>query len=560
MLYNPYLNLTSSDKKQAQELLDISLTKNNDIRLLYQRISDHLYFSDKLKHVLKTSLESKKDLYKVMQQMNITSYSKFLEILLVLLESKISIEKKNYNITTKKLLLKICDACDSITEVYCDFDIEYIEKMIELVKNIRQKVVNGENSTEKKPIGILAEVTTRLLKIEKELECFLVGKKIVLKNMADETLREKVNGLAIRNMDELLLDNTSDQRKQLKENLLLVRQRLALQYKINLEFNAISTISFPPCSCEGRVDFTSQNVITIDSSTTISHDDAFYLEYNQDGTYTLYVHIAHPNELLRNRPDIKEEAIKRGENLCSGDFSLLLLPGVISKNLGSLIRGNNRYVITHKFKINRDGEILSYQCLKGVIVVKTKLTYVETDNILKSGAKDTQLEYMLNHMLELATILKSKRNQNNLNGKNDKLNSNDIVKEFSALINQNVATIFAENDYPCIYIYQEGNNQNPLSSNCIYHYEKIGHNGLGGIPYTRVSSPLNYASDFVVGGDLTEAFLLPEHPTDQDHYFYQEYVKRVVRVLNEERINYKMFIKEYRRQYNRYSMESKNIL
>jgi exoribonuclease R len=333
-----------------------------------------------------------------------------------------------------------------------------------------------------------------------------------------------------------------------KKKLNLQERKEALITKFNIRTIFPSNEILVPIF-DGRIDFTNQPAITIDEDKSPDLDDAIYLE-KDDRYYYLYVHISDAHEYLKINPLIKEEAIKRSTSIYLPDHTINMLPEQLCLDLCSLNQGKIRPVYTHMFKIDRNGSVESYKCVKGTICVNRRLSYIKADEILEDGDNNKQLEYMLNHMSELAFVLKRRNELRRIdNAIQEEFNSesgvtsNHIIEEFSILPGTAVGEYFSRNRYPAFYrVHPE-----PVSgimSRATYQTENIGHFGLGLNSYTHVTSPIRRICDLVME-ELIDTFVINENPRDEDYNYYSELTKQLVPSINENCTKAKEYTKKY---------------
>lgn len=152
-----------------------------------------------------------------------------------------------------------------------------------------------------------------------------------------------------------------------------------------------------------RVNFLYQECVTIDGDGSNCLDDALYLEKNDDGTYTLYVHITDIPSFVPYDSVTDMEARKRGETLYLRDRKILLYPSIISDQICSLLPLNHRNVITYIFHLDSNYQVIEddFSFAKGKIQVCSRLSYEEADTIIFSNRNDS-LAIMLRRMANFA--------------------------------------------------------------------------------------------------------------------------------------------------------------
>ena len=248
-------------------------------------------------------------------------------------------------------------------------------------------------------------------------------------------------------------------------------------------------------SIKNRIDLRNEEIFTIDGEDAKDLDDAVNVVKNEDGTYTLGVHIADVSYYVKSGSKIDKEAIKRGTSIYMMDRVIPMLPKELSNGICSLNENQDRFTISVIMKIDKRGLVIDSDIFKSVIKTTRRMNYHDVDNIFKyadiknsiissenfSEDKLTQInnsaekyrdyiEHFLT-MRELKDILKNRRDRNgslNLdipeskiildeNGiavdvkKYDYLESNEVIEQFMLTANETVAEKFYWIQAPFIY-------------------------------------------------------------------------------------------------------------
>lgn len=163
-----------------------------------------------------------------------------------------------------------------------------------------------------------------------------------------------------------------------------------------------------PKEWEGREDFRSDEVVTIDPTTAKDFDDAISLEKFEDGSYKLHVHIADVSHYVRAGSAIDEEARTRCNSTYFPGTCIPMLPPELSENLCSLRPQVNRLVVSVLIHLSPKGEVLDYQICRGVIRSMKRFTYREAKEVL-DGKRKSKHKPLLHRMVELCEVLKRRR-------------------------------------------------------------------------------------------------------------------------------------------------------
>lgn len=190
------------------------------------------------------------------------------------------------------------------------------------------------------------------------------------------------------------------------ENILGKRHSITLK---NLEESYHIKFDFPDIiirECQDfiktttkRQDLTYQKCITMDGKKALCLDDAIYIEPNNDGTYTLYIHITDIPSIIPYDSLTNKEARKRGETLYLKDRIISLYPEMISNNISSLLPQTTKNVLTYIFKLDPHYNIIWNQTniIPAVINVTHKMTYQEVDQRIQNPQKE-ELDQILFHL------------------------------------------------------------------------------------------------------------------------------------------------------------------
>ena len=245
-----------------------------------------------------------------------------------------------------------------------------------------------------------------------------------------------------------------------------------------------------------RVDLRNEEIFTIDGEDAKDLDDAVNDKKNDDGTYTLGVHIADVSYYVKSGSKLDKEAIKRGTSIYMMDRVIPMLPKELSNGICSLNENQDRFTISVIMKINEKGKVVESRIFKSVIKTTRRMNYHDVNDLflwedIKQGRleiedkltaeeyeriKNTANKYsqFIEHFLrmrELKDILKKRRDLNgslnlnipeskiilNKNGvavdvqKYDYLESNEVIEQFMLTANETVAESFYYVQAPFIY-------------------------------------------------------------------------------------------------------------
>ncbi len=164
---------------------------------------------------------------------------------------------------------------------------------------------------------------------------------------------------------------------------------------------------------EGRRDFRSLPIVTIDGETAKDFDDAVYVEREVDGSYLLQVHIADAAHYVRPGTPLDREARLRGTSVYFPDRAVPMLPLELSNGICSLNPHVDRLTMSVLMEIDAEGRVVAYELVPGIIRSAERMTYTAVHGVL-SGDPSALLRYrrlveQFKLMEELARILNRQR-------------------------------------------------------------------------------------------------------------------------------------------------------
>ena len=152
-----------------------------------------------------------------------------------------------------------------------------------------------------------------------------------------------------------------------------------------------------------RQDLTHVDTVTIDDASTTDMDDAVSVQFREDGSYRVGVHITDVSALIPAHSALDEEARNRGASLYLPDAKYPMLPPILSENLGSLIPHENRLAVSLLWDVGADGAMGTPTWTLSVIRCCEKLSYDEAEAILDDTTHPRHA--MLSALLEAAESL-----------------------------------------------------------------------------------------------------------------------------------------------------------
>ena len=225
----------------------------------------------------------------------------------------------------------------------------------------------------------------------------------------------------------------------------------------------------------GRRDLRSLQMVTIDGEDAKDLDDAVSLT-REGENYCLGVHIADVSNYVQENSALDREALNRGTSVYLVDRVIPMLPHTLSNGICSLNQGEDRLALSCLMKVNKKGEVISYEIAETVICVDRRMNYTAVRKILEEGDLELIQEYeelvpMFQDMQELAAILRKKRRQRGsidfdfpeskiiLDQKGNPVSiepyernvATDLIEDFMLLANETVAQHFYWMEVPFLY-------------------------------------------------------------------------------------------------------------
>ena len=225
----------------------------------------------------------------------------------------------------------------------------------------------------------------------------------------------------------------------------------------------------------GRRDLRSLQMVTIDGEDAKDLDDAVSLTRAGEN-YCLGVHIADVSNYVQENSALDREALNRGTSVYLVDRVIPMLPHTLSNGICSLNQGEDRLALSCLMKVNKKGEVVSYEIAETVICVDRRMSYTAVRKILEEGDPELIQEYeelvpMFQDMQELAAILRKKRRQRGsidfdfpeskiiLDQKGNPVSiepyernvATDLIEDFMLLANETVAQHFYWMEVPFLY-------------------------------------------------------------------------------------------------------------
>ncbi|NEO87750.1 MAG: VacB/RNase II family 3'-5' exoribonuclease [Spirulina sp. SIO3F2] len=170
------------------------------------------------------------------------------------------------------------------------------------------------------------------------------------------------------------------------ENLFLRRSDYPLQFPAKVVDVAQTRLrTLPPDPDSERLDLTHLKVYTIDDESTKEIDDGLSVEYLDDQTQKLWIHIADPTRLLRLGDELDLEARRRSTTLYLPTGMIPMFPKELATGPMSLVQGQTCPALSFAVILTEAGAIADYSIHVSTIKPTYRLTYEDVDEMLQLG-------------------------------------------------------------------------------------------------------------------------------------------------------------------------------
>jgi ribonuclease R len=164
-----------------------------------------------------------------------------------------------------------------------------------------------------------------------------------------------------------------------------------------------------------REDLRDLDLVTIDPITARDHDDAIFIERNDEGGYRVVVAIADVSHYVQEGTALDAEALERCCSIYLPDRAIPMLPPELSVNLASLVAGKDRLTLAVDMDLAPNGTLRGFHYVEGLMRCKASLTYEGVAHALgltQNGRNEKAAQRylpMLEVLNECAMILRNRR-------------------------------------------------------------------------------------------------------------------------------------------------------
>ena len=204
--------------------------------------------------------------------------------------------------------------------------------------------------------------------------------------LAQETIKEAGRNCDPKGAFELLVDLGWWSKH---ENLFLRRSAYPTTFsKKVLDVVQPRLQSDPADNDDNRLDLTYLKVCTIDDESTTEIDDGLSVEYLEDGTAKIWIHIADPTRIVEPGDELDLEARRRSTSLYLPTGMVPMFPPELATGPMSLVQGQVCSALSFGVILDEAGGIQSYEIHPSLIKPTYRLTYDDVDEMLQLGVQN----------------------------------------------------------------------------------------------------------------------------------------------------------------------------
>lgn len=175
----------------------------------------------------------------------------------------------------------------------------------------------------------------------------------------------------------------------LHENLSLWRSQIPTQFPAKVLEVAQYYLQSPQPDPDQdrRFDLTHLKVYTIDDESTREIDDGLSLEFLEDGTQKIWIHIADPTRFIQPGDELDLEARRRTTSVYLPTGMIPMFPPELATGPMSLVQGKICCALSFGVVLNEDGSLKDYSIHTSIVKPTYRLTYDDVDEMLHLGIK-----------------------------------------------------------------------------------------------------------------------------------------------------------------------------
>ena len=341
------------------------------------------------------------------------------------------------------------------------------------------------------------------------------------------------------------------------ENLFLRRSAYPTTFSKKVLDVVQPRLQSDPVESHNRLDLTHLKVCTIDDESTTEIDDGLSVEYLDDDTTKIWIHIADPTCIVDPEDELDLEARRRSTSLYLPTGMVPMFPPELATGPMSLVQGKVCSALSFGVILDEEGGIQEYEIHSSLIKPTYRLTYDDVDEMLQLGVQNepeisdlAKISYLRRNWRKLQGSIQIKMPESIIKVKDDEevtielidsSPSRQLVAEMMILAGQIGGRYGSENNLPLPY---RGQPQPELPSeeellslpagptrfcalrSCMPRSEMsmspIRHACLGLESYVQVTSPIRRYTD------LLSHFQIKAHLQGEELPFSREELQEIV--------------------------------
>lgn len=172
----------------------------------------------------------------------------------------------------------------------------------------------------------------------------------------------------------------------------LTRHQVTVEYPGDvLEHAARIVDGTEPVPAVSRTDLSELTTITIDAASSRDLDDALSARVNDDGSITVWVHIADVTAHVQPGTPVDREAARTGTSVYLPSWNRPMIPPTLSEYALSLLPGVERDTLTVQLRVAEDGSVSTEDVCASRIRSLTRVTYLDAAALLAGRAPKENL-------------------------------------------------------------------------------------------------------------------------------------------------------------------------
>jgi len=179
---------------------------------------------------------------------------------------------------------------------------------------------------------------------------------------------------------------------QRDENLLLLKYEIQREFPPEVEEEVRRLLKVGVVREDQRRDLTALACYAVDDAETTEIDDALSFEAVAGDRFRIGVHIADPGPYIPPGGLLDQMARDRATTFYLPEERILMLPPALSESLASLLAGETRTALSFLFELDAAGTVHSSEIVESMIRVDRRLTYQQTDLLIRLGGGAARLD------------------------------------------------------------------------------------------------------------------------------------------------------------------------